>query len=49
MNVRFTGLSNSFPVLGDTRFDLEIRPESGGTVVIERTMPDIIDVVMNLN
>ena len=49
LNVRLTGLSSSFPVLGDTRFDLEIRPESGGTVVIERTMPDIIDVVMNLN
>ena len=49
LNVRLTGLSNSFPVLGDTKFDLEIRPESGGTVVIERTMPDIIDVVMNLN
>ena len=49
LNVRLTGLSNSFPVLGDTRFDLEIRPESGGTVVIERTMPDIIDAVMNLN
>jgi archaellin len=49
LNVRFTGLSSSFPVLGDTRFDLEIRPESGGTVVIERTMPDIIDAVMNLN
>jgi len=49
LNVRLTGLSSSFPVLGDTRFDLEIRPESGGTVVIERTMPDIIDAVMNLN
>jgi archaellin len=49
LNVRLTGLSSSFPVLGDTRFDLEIRPESGGTVVIERTMPDIIDLVMNLN
>ena len=49
LNVRLTGLSNSNPVLGDTKFDLELRPESGGTVVIERTMPDIIDTVMKLN
>jgi flagellin FlaB len=49
VNVRLTGLSNSFPVVGDSKFDLELRPESGGTVVIERTMPDIIDTVMNLN
>ena len=49
LNVRLTGLSNSFPVVGDTKFDLELRPESGGTVVVERTMPDIIDAVMNLN
>ena len=49
LNVRLTGLSNSFPLVGDTKFDLELRPESGGTVVIERTMPDIIDAVMNLN
>ena len=49
LNVRVTGLSNANPVIGDTKFDLELRPESGGTVVIERTMPDIIDAVMNLN
>ena len=49
LNVRLTGLSNSFPVVGDTKFDMELRPESGGTVVVERTMPDIIDAVMNLN
>ena len=49
VNVRLTGLSNSTPVLGDTKFDLELRPESGGTVVVQRTMPDIIDAVMNLN
>jgi archaellin len=49
VNVRLTGLSNSTPVVGDSKFNLELRPESGGTVVIERTMPDIIDTVMNLN
>jgi archaellin len=49
LNVRLTGLSNSYPLVGDSKFDLELRPESGGTVVIERTMPDVIDAVMNLN
>ena len=49
MNVRLSGLSGSYPVIGDTKFDLELRPEAGGTVVVERTMPDIIDTVMNLN
>jgi len=49
LNVRLTGLSSSFPLIGDTKFDLELRPESGGVVVVERTMPDIIDAVMNLN
>ena len=49
LNVRLTGLAKANPVVGDTKFDMELRPESGGTVVIERTMPDIIDAVMNLN
>jgi flagellin FlaB len=49
LNVRLTGLSNTYPVIGDTRFDVEIRAESGGSIVVERTMPDLIDSVMNLN
>ena len=49
LNVRLTGLSSSYPVVGDTRFDVEIRAESGGSIVVERTMPDLIDTVMNLN
>ena len=49
LNVRLTGLAKSNPVVGDTKFDIELRPESGGTVVVERTMPDIIDAVMNRN
>jgi flagellin-like protein len=49
LNVKLSGLSSSFPLIGDTKFDLELRPESGGVVVVERTMPDIIDAVMNLN
>ena len=47
--VQLKGLANANPVVGDTEFDLEIRPEDGGVVVIERTMPDKIDAVMNLN
>jgi flagellin-like protein len=49
LNVRLSALSSSFPVIGDVKWDIEVRPEDGGTVVIERTMPDIIDTVMNLN
>jgi flagellin FlaB len=49
VDVSLSALSNSFPVVGDVKWDLEIRPEDGGTVVIQRAMPDIIDAVMNLN
>ncbi len=49
LSVNMTGLSNSYPVVGDTRWDIEIRAESGGSIVVERTMPDLIDTVMNLN
>lgn len=48
-NIRLGGLSSSFPVVKDVKFGLEIRPEDGGTVVVERIMPDRIDTVMNLN
>ena len=43
------GLAGATPLVDDKRFDLEIRPEDGGVALIERTMPDIIDAVMNLN
>ena len=49
LTVQLKGLGNSIPVLGDTRFQIEIRPEDGGVVVIVRTMPDNVDAVMNLN
>ena len=49
LTVQLKGLGNSTPVVGDTRFQIEIRPEDGGVVVIERTMPDNVDAVMNLN
>ena len=47
--VTLKGLSNANPVIRDTKFDLEFRPEDGGVMVIERTMPDNVDAVMNLN
>ncbi len=49
LNVTLSGLSGSYPLIGDTKFDVEIRPEDGGTVVIQRVAPDLIDLVMNLN
>ena len=49
LTVELKGLANANPLVGDTEFDLEIRPEDGGVVVIERTMPDNVDAVMNLN
>ena len=49
VTVTLKGLGNSTPVVKDTKFDLELRPEDGGVVVVERTMPDNIDAVMNLN
>ncbi len=29
LDVRLTGLSNSYPMVGDTRFDVEVRAKSG--------------------
>jgi archaellin len=49
LTVTLSGLSGSYPVIGDTKWDIEVRPEDGGTMVVQRTMPDLIDLVMNLN
>ena len=49
LTVELKGLANANPLIGDVEFDLEIRPEDGGVVVIQRTMPDNVDDVMNLN
>ena len=49
LTVELKGLANANPLVGDVEFDLEIRPGDGGVVVIERTLPDNIDAVMNLN
>ena len=49
LTVTLKGLANANPVVKDTEFDLEIRPQDGAVLVIERTMPDNVDAVMNLN
>ena len=49
LTITLKGLASSTPVVKDTRFDVELRPEDGGVVVVERTIPDRVDAVMNLN
>ena len=49
LTIKFNGLASTTPVVKDLVFSVELRPEDGGVVVIERTMPDRIDTVMNLN
>ena len=48
LTVTLSGLSGSYPVIEDTKFELEVRPEAGGTMLVQRTMPSEIDLVMNL-
>ena len=49
ITVTLKGLSNTSPVVKDTEFQIEIRPEDGGVLVVERRLPDSVDPVMNLN
>ena len=49
MTIKFSGLASTTPVVKDVTFSVELRPEDGGVMVIERTMPDRVDTVMNLN
>ena len=49
LTIKFNGLASTTPVVKDVTFSVELRPEDGGVMVIERTMPDRIDTVMNLN
>ena len=49
LTITLKGLATTTPVVKDVTWDVEIRPEDGGVVVVERTMPDRIDRVMNLN
>ena len=49
VTITLSGLANVNPVTKDTQFDIEIRPQDGGVMVIQRTMPDRIDTVMSLN
>ena len=49
ITVSLEGLANATPLVADKEFDIELRPQAGGVVVIERSMPDHIDTVNNLN
>ena len=49
MNVRLKGLASAKPLAGDIKFQIEFRTEDGGVMVIERTMTNNTDTVMNLN
>ena len=49
ITVTLKGLANATPVVKSTEFDLEIRPQDSAVLVIERTMPENVDAVMNLN
>ena len=49
LTVQLKGLANANPAVADIKFDVEFRPEDGGVLVVQRTMPDIVDTVMNLN
>ena len=49
LTITLKGLATANPLVKDTKFDLEFRPEGGGVMIVERTVPDIVDVVMGLN
>ena len=49
LTITLSGLTNTNPTVRDVKFDIEIRPQEGGAMVTERTMPDRIDTVMTLN
>ena len=49
LTITLSGLASATPLVKDVKFDIEIRPQDGGVMVIQRTMPDRIDSVMTLN
>lgn len=49
LTIDLEGLAQATPLVKDVDFSIELRPEEGGAMVIERTMPSNIDTVMNLN
>jgi flagellin-like protein len=49
LTITLSGLANATPVVKDVKFDIEIRPQDGGVMLVQRTMPDRIDTVMTLN
>ena len=49
ITINLVGLAKANPLVKNTVFTLEVRPNEGGVVLIRRTTPDKIDTVMNLN
>lgn len=49
LTVTLKSLEKANPPVKGTEFQLELRAGDSGALVIERTMPDTIDSVMNLN
>ena len=49
ITVSLKGLSNTYPLVAGKEFTLEVKPSDGTVLVVEKTMPDQIDTVMNLN
>jgi len=48
LTVQMKGLDQATPLLKNTDFTVEIKPESGSVLVIQRTTPAKVDLVMNL-
>lgn len=49
LTITLQGLKKANPLVWGTEFQLELRVGDGDALVIERTMPDTIDAIMNLN
>ena len=47
ITVELSGLTTA--LTEDNTFSLEVKPERGSAIVIERTIPAVVDDVMNLN
>ncbi len=48
LTVDLEGLAQANPLVNNTEFSLELRPNEGSALIVEKRMPAKIDVVMNL-
>ena len=49
LTVFLKGLADATPLLKDQEFNLKLQPAIGAVIVVERRIPGVIDVAMNLN